>query len=901
MCVYCGNIYKNHSSELPNASDILRAGVLGTNQDLANYLTSGFWNEVGDTSRKFNLSNDGVFAKNGVLTYNTNSNIFDVNGISSQRSLLVDESFKLLESTLGIDFQKTNNFDADIRFSDSSSEAFAISTYSSGNINYTNINIPTKWNGFRNGFGNYTFQTILHEVGHALGLGHQGNYNGPTSYSNAKYSNDSWQSSIMSYFSQRENTSVNASFAYLSTYSAVDLIALEDLYSPQGYSLSNSFAGDTVYGFNTNISSSTSQIFSELSNWIDSTAFTIVDGSGNDTLDFSGFSNNQVIDLRPTERNSSTLYNSDIGGRIGNLIISSGTIIENAIGGLGNDNITGNYSNNIINGGNGDDFLIGGLGNDTYIVDSISDKVYENANEGADLIISSVSLTLPVNVEKITLTGSSDIDAIGNDLDNIFKVNSGNNNIDGSEGTDIVIFDGLFDNYILSLSNNNLVIEDIRSSFPNGITTLENIEIAEFEDITKTIIELLNNLHKIDQINFGASRLNILDRNTTRNIDASAVTTFSGNASDINTAYTSSGISGLENSDITISDTTINASLLNSIDGNTTGNIDASSVATFFGNASDINTTYASSRISGLGNEEITIRDKKIDVSLLNILDKNTTANVDASNLNALIGNGADALIAFNSIGISGLTFDNLNYLASYEDLLAAFGSDINAARDHYFTVGISEGRSFDSFDEASYLASHEDLLATFGASTTSALVHYLETGYSEGRSKDLFDENSYLASNTDLLTVFGSNSKLAIEHYINNGFSEGRVTDAFNEFSYIASHPDLVSQFGIDDGAAATAHYVEIGYSLGKAIDTFDEYGYIASYADLISAFGTDTLAATKHYISFGKSEGRLTDLFNAESYLNNYADLKNSFGTDLDSAKKHFIEYGFNEGRIG
>ena len=45
MCFYCGNIYKNHNSELANASDVLKAGVLGTNQDLANYLTSGFWNE----------------------------------------------------------------------------------------------------------------------------------------------------------------------------------------------------------------------------------------------------------------------------------------------------------------------------------------------------------------------------------------------------------------------------------------------------------------------------------------------------------------------------------------------------------------------------------------------------------------------------------------------------------------------------------------------------------------------------------------------------------------------------------------------------------------------------------------------------------------------------------------
>ena len=260
-----------------------------------------------------------------------------------------------------------------------------------------------------------------------------GNYNLSASYSNdANFSNDSWQSSIMSYFSQNENTSVNASYAFLSTFSAVDLIALEDIYNPQGFSLNNSFAGDTTYGFNTNISFSESQIFSELANWIDSTAFTIADGNGNDTLDFSGFSNNQKIDLRSINKNSNSLYIVQIlPVLLEILLISAGTIIENAIGGSGNDTITGNSSNNILNGGNGNDLLIGGFGDDTFIVDSISDTIYENANEGTDLILSSVSFTLPINVEKITLTGSSDIDAIGNDLDNTFKGNSGNNKIDG--------------------------------------------------------------------------------------------------------------------------------------------------------------------------------------------------------------------------------------------------------------------------------------------------------------------------------------------------------------------------------------------------------------------------------------------------------------------------------------
>ena len=106
MCIYCGNIYKNHLSDQPNASEILSAGVLGTNQDIANYLTSGFWNDSTTIARNFNLTNTGINAKNGLLTYNTTGNNYDSDGISYERSLLVDESFKLLENTLGIIFRK---------------------------------------------------------------------------------------------------------------------------------------------------------------------------------------------------------------------------------------------------------------------------------------------------------------------------------------------------------------------------------------------------------------------------------------------------------------------------------------------------------------------------------------------------------------------------------------------------------------------------------------------------------------------------------------------------------------------------------------------------------------------------------------------------------------------------
>ena len=109
MCDICGQYQVNHSNRFFN----LNSASSGTNQSLANYLTTGFWDDSGFTGSKFNLSNSGVYAKNGSITYNHTSNNFDNNGLSVDRRFLVDEAFKYFELITGIDFQSTTDLDAD--------------------------------------------------------------------------------------------------------------------------------------------------------------------------------------------------------------------------------------------------------------------------------------------------------------------------------------------------------------------------------------------------------------------------------------------------------------------------------------------------------------------------------------------------------------------------------------------------------------------------------------------------------------------------------------------------------------------------------------------------------------------------------------------------------------------
>ena len=343
---------------------------------MANYLKTDFWSGWDISHRNFNLSSTGLHAKNGTISYNTTGNIQDGDGLVPGRADLVDEAFKLFKAILGIDFQPTTSDQADINFADNESGAFTLAGIEGSTTNVVTINIASDWDQGSNAFDDYTFQTILHEIGHGLGLGHQGLYNASGTYSlDADFTNDSWQSSMMSYFSQSDNTSVEAGFAFLSTPMVVDWIALDQIYAAQGFGITNAFQGDTTYGFNTTISATTSRIFNQLAELIPFTAFTLVDGGGYDTLDFSRFFSNQLIDLRDSDKSASNVYSSNIAGNIGNLTITPGTIIEAAIGGSGNDTFRGNSANNKFNGGDGTDTLLVGGSPDDYSLSQSADSL----------------------------------------------------------------------------------------------------------------------------------------------------------------------------------------------------------------------------------------------------------------------------------------------------------------------------------------------------------------------------------------------------------------------------------------------------------------------------------------------------------------------------------------------
>ncbi|WP_308517426.1 FG-GAP-like repeat-containing protein [Sphingomonas flavescens] len=318
----------------------LRQPPLATIDAIAQQLVTGYWN--GD-AHHFAVQPGGSIS-------------VDISTLSTTEQNLARAALQEWTDIIGIRFQEVvGNAQITFDHSEGSSGSIAATdaTWANGITSHAHIQISSSWLTQNGGnIGSYGFQTYVHEIGHALGLGHPGTYNFDGSYySDALFADDAWSTSVMSYFNQQENLyfyKQNFTVSYAMSPMQADIIAAQSMYG----AATDTRTGDTVYGFNSNAGG-----VYDASKYTG--ALTIYDSGGIDTLDYRYGNSTQIINLNPET------FSSVNSGR-GNLSIARGVVIENAIGGGSADFIIGNGADNVLTGGSGSDTLTGGGGNDTF-------------------------------------------------------------------------------------------------------------------------------------------------------------------------------------------------------------------------------------------------------------------------------------------------------------------------------------------------------------------------------------------------------------------------------------------------------------------------------------------------------------------------------------------------------
>lgn len=245
--------------------------------------------------------------------------------------------------------------------------------------------------------GSYNYITIVHELGHALGLAHPHDNGGSsTIYDGVElpfgdfgtYNGNLQPLTIMTYndIDSPYVPNTMSSSGFLGTFGPIDIHALQFLYGVN----SNYNSGNNIYKFPDSTSGKL---------WK-----TIWDTGGINTIDSSTSNVDTIIDLNDaTIKNNTNLAGIPLSYNIfGGLIIAKGTKIQNVITSVKDDRITGNELDNQITIENGGvDIIDGKSGYDTIIMKSNwNEFIITENNKEVILVKGNHKVTLK-NCEKI--------------------------------------------------------------------------------------------------------------------------------------------------------------------------------------------------------------------------------------------------------------------------------------------------------------------------------------------------------------------------------------------------------------------------------------------------------------------------------------------------------------------
>lgn len=318
--------------------------------------------------------------------------------------------------------------------------------------------------------GNYGYLTLLHEIGHAIGLKHPGAYSATDDAPYLPSSTDNTDNTVMSY--------TDGSVQYPSDVGPYDIQAARYLY---GYSGTGTFGNLTL---------------------------------GSDAAEtFTGDSGVQFVHAR-----DGADYIDLKGGNDG---VAAGSGVDTVLGGAGNDLIYGNVGADLLSGGADNDTIYGGQNDGPASTGASGDQPSAfrsgvetiDGGDGADVLYGNHGTDLMIGgAGADTMFGGQDSDTLSG--------GSGSDSLNGNRGDDLLVGGDGFDRFVFGASSGNDTVSDF-TYFTDYLVIQSNVNgsgISSFSDVvnratqsgTSVVIDLGSG-NSITLLNYSTSSLNSAD------------------------------------------------------------------------------------------------------------------------------------------------------------------------------------------------------------------------------------------------------------------------------------------------------------------------------------------------------------------------------------------------------